>query len=84
MMVFGMVPEHASAVLAKLSDTPEAANTLMKRLRLLLNFAVDVGMIPSSPMAGMKGYKSGGERYHDRTEEEIAQFIARHPPATKA
>lgn len=87
---FGNLPvsqfsrKHASAILAKLSDTPEAANTLMKRLRLLLNFAVDIGMIPSNPMAGMKGYKSDGEGYHDWTEEEIAQFIARHPPGTKA
>ena len=56
----------------------------MKRLRLLLNFAVDIGMIPSNPMAGMKGYKSDGEVYHDWTEEEIAQFMARHQPGTKA
>lgn len=76
--------KHASAILAKLSDTPEAANTLMKRLRLLLNFAVDIGMIPSNPMAGMKGYKSDGEGYHDWTEEEIARFEERHQPGTKA
>lgn len=76
--------KHASAILAKLSDTPEAANTLMKRLRLLLNFAVDIGMIPSNPMAGMKGYKSDSEGYHDWSEQEIAQFMARHPPGTKA
>jgi len=75
---------HASNMLAKLSNTPEAANTLMKRLRLLLNFAVDIGMIPANPMVGMKGYKSEGEGYHDWTEEEIAQFIARHPLGTKA
>ena len=76
--------KHASAILAKLSDTPEAANTLMKRLRLLLNFAVDIGTIPSNPMAGMKGYKSDGEGYHDWTEEEIASYIERHPIGTKA
>jgi integrase len=76
--------KHASAILGKLSDKPEAANTLMKRLRLLLNFAVDMGMIPSNPMTGMKGYKSDGEGYHDWTEEEIVQFIARHPLGTKA
>jgi hypothetical protein len=64
--------KHASAILAKLSNTPEAANTLMKRLRLLLNYAVDIGMIPSNPMTGMKGYKSDSEGYHDWTEEEIA------------
>ena len=75
---------HASNMLAKLSSTPEAANTLMKRLRLLLNFAVDIGMIPANPMAGMKGYKSDGEGYHDWTEEEIAAYIKRHPIGTKA
>ncbi len=62
----------------------EAAHRLMKRLRLLMNFVVDIGMIPSNPMARMKGYKSDGEGYHDWTDEEIAQFMARHPPGTKA
>lgn len=76
--------QHASAILTKLSYTPEAANTLMKRLRLLLNFAVDIGMIPSNPMAGMKSFKSASEGYHDWSEQEIAQFMARHPPGTKA
>jgi len=76
--------KHASAILGKLSGTPEAANTLMKRLRLLLNLAVDIGMIPSNPMSGMKDYASNEEGYHTWTEEEIAQFIARHPLGTKA
>lgn len=76
--------KHVQAILAKCSATPEAANTLMKRLRLLLNFAVDIGMIPSNPMVGMKGYKSNGDGYHDWTEEEIAQYNERHPFGTKA
>lgn len=76
--------KHASGILGKLSGTPEAANTLMKRLRLLLNYAVDIGMIPSNPMSGMKGYASNEDGYHTWTEEEIAQFIARHPLGTKA
>ncbi len=76
--------KHASAILAKLSDTPETANTLMKRLRLLLKYAVDIDMIPSNPMAKMEGYQSTGEGYHDWTEEEVAQFMARHQPGTKA
>ena len=63
--------KHASAILGKLSDTPEAANTLMKRLRLLLNYAVDIGMIPSNQMAGMKGYKTDAEvhRYTAKADQ---------------
>ncbi|SFL48486.1 Site-specific recombinase XerD [Loktanella salsilacus] len=76
--------KHASAILGRLSQTPEAANTLMKRLRLLMNYAVDIGMIPSNPMAGMKGYASNEEGYHTWTEGEIAQFTARHLPGSKA
>lgn len=58
--------------------SPEAANTLMKRLCLLLNYALDIGMIASAPMTVMKGNQSDGEGYHDRTGQLIAQFIARH------
>ncbi|NEX46963.1 tyrosine-type recombinase/integrase [Pseudotabrizicola algicola] len=76
--------KHASAILGKLSDTPEAANTLMKRLRLLLGFAVQIGMIAANPMTKMESYAANEDGYHTWTEEEIAQFMARHPLGTKA
>jgi integrase len=76
--------KHASAILGRLSDTPEAANTLMKRLRLLLKFAVDIGMIAANPMTKMDSYASNDDGYHTWTEEEIVQFTARHPLGTKA
>jgi len=74
---------HAQALLAKYSDRPEAANNMMKRLRMLLYFAVDIGMISSNPMSGMKGFKSSSEGYHTWTEDEIERFVVRHPFGTK-
>jgi integrase len=76
--------KHAQAILGSMSDRPEAANNLMKRLRRLLNYAVDIGMISTNPMAGIKGYKSNGEGFHTWSEVEIAQYVAKHPPGTKA
>lgn len=71
-------------LLSKSSDRPEAANNLLKRLRLLLNYAIDLGMIANNPMQGIKGFKSSAEGYHTWTEAEIDRFIERHPFGTKA
>lgn len=76
--------DAASAPSVKLSDTPEAANTLMKRLRLLLGFAVQIGMIAANPMTKMESYAANEDGYHTWTEKEIAQFMERHPHGTKA
>jgi len=66
------------------ANTPEAANVLLKTLRLLLNYAVFIGMIPSNPALGVKGYRSKGDGHHTWTEEEVAQFDRRHPAGSKA
>ncbi|MCR9146354.1 MAG: tyrosine-type recombinase/integrase [Rhodobacteraceae bacterium] len=55
----------------------------MKRLRMLLNFTVDVRMITANPIANMKGYQTQGDGFHTWTEAEIEQFVARYPPGTK-
>lgn len=76
--------KHAEAILGRMSHTPEAAKNLMKRLRMILNYAVDIRMIQQNPMRGMKGFISSGDGYHTWTDAEIAQFIERHPFGTKA
>ena len=64
--------------------TPQAANVLLKTLRLLLNHAVFTGMIPSNPALGVRGYRSKGDGVHAWSEAEVAQYQARHPIGTKA
>jgi integrase len=70
-------------ILGDKAKTPEAANSLLKTLRLMLNFAVDIAMIPVNPALGIKRYKSKGEGTHTWSEAEVDQFRAVHALGTK-
>jgi enterobacteria phage integrase len=62
------------------ADTPGAANTIVRMLKLLLNFAFDDGLIPANPAAKMKLLKVG--EWRAWTDEECAAFEARWPAGT--
>jgi integrase len=76
------------AVLDKLmgtrEKTPHAANNMLKILRYSLERAVSQGIITSNPAIGVKKYRAKSDGCHTWTEEEIAQFQARHPIDTRA
>lgn len=57
--------------------TPAAANTLLKKLRLLLKLAVRLDWIAFSPAMEIDKFKEG--TYHTWTEKEIAKFEKRWP-----
>jgi integrase len=80
----GLQRAHIKDIIGAKVDTPEAANNLLKVLRVLLAYGVDAGMIPSNVAIGIKRYKSRGEGVHVWTENEVAQFQARHPIESKA
>jgi integrase len=80
----GLHRQHITAVIGAKADKPEAANHLLKTLRIVLNYAVDQGMLTSNPAAGIKKYRSQGEGHHSWTEGEIAQFEQCHPIGSKA
>ena len=75
---------HIKDIIGAKATTPEAANHLLKTLRIMLAYAVDQEMIASNPAAGVKKYPSRGEGHHTWSEIEIAQFEARHPVGGKA
>ena len=75
--------EHIKSIIGAKSDTPQAGNNLLKVLRVLLDFAVDIGMIASNPAIGVKRYKSSGEGFHPWSEAEAKQFEAAYPIGTK-
>jgi integrase len=75
---------HIKDIIAAKANTPTAANALLKVLRLLLSHAVDRDMIAASPVTGIKGYKIRSDGFPPWSEDEIAQFEARHPVGTKA
>src|SRR5262245_12348627 len=76
--------KHIKDIMGAMATTPQAANNLLKVLRLLLNYAVEIGMIMNNPTIGVKRYKSQGDGVHTWTEDEIARFEGRHPIGSKA
>jgi integrase len=74
---------HVRSIIGAKASTPEAANNLLKVLRVILNFAAGEGMIATNPAFAVKRYKKGGEGTHTWTESEVAQFAARHPIGSK-
>jgi integrase len=75
---------HISEIIGAKAKTPEAANNLLKVLRVLLNHAVARDMIPTNPAFGVERYASRGEGIHTWSEAEVAQFEAHHPIGSKA
>jgi integrase len=75
--------KHIKDIIGAKNNTPQAANNLLKVMRLLLNYAVEIGMIMRNPALGVKGYASRGEGFHTWSEAEVAQFEATYPIGTK-
>src|SRR5215813_2309714 len=76
-------PEHASAILAKLS--PAAQKNILGALRALIAFAITENLIESDPTAKIKAARlkdTGG--YKTWPEEHIASYRIRHKLGTKA
>ncbi len=79
----GLGRDHIKKIIGDKAATPEAANNLLKVLRVLLAHAVDSGMLEHNPASRVKKYKSRGEGFHTWTEAEVEQFESRHAFGTK-
>jgi integrase len=76
---------HIENIIGAKANKPEAANNLLKVLRVVLNHGVAIGMIASNPAIGVKRYRSKNkEGHHTWSEDEIAQFEAAHSIGSKA
>jgi hypothetical protein len=75
---------HVRMIIGAKSSTPEAANNLLKVLRVVLTYAVGINMIAHNPAIGVKRYTNKGEGIHTWTEAEVVQFEAHHPIGSKA
>jgi integrase len=72
---------HAIKIVGKMAATPGAAIVLLKRVRTLINFAIQLEWIETDPTRKVRSFKS--KEFHTWTEEEIAQFEAHWPLGTK-
>ena len=67
-------------MVARLVGTPAAANHVLKKLRILMQFAIGHGWRRDDPTQGLKYFPEG--EHHTWTEEEIAAFERRWATGT--
>jgi integrase len=75
---------HIEKIIAAKASTPAAANQLLKRLRQVLDVGVKHGWIKINPAKGIEKIRYIAKPIHTWTEEQVAQFVKRHPPGTMA
>jgi hypothetical protein len=75
--------QHVASIIAKKANTPHAANSLLKILRLLFTHAIAINMRRDNPAAGLKKIKTSSDGIHTWTEDEVGQFITRHSLGSK-
>jgi hypothetical protein len=68
-------------VLQPYADRPAAALDTLKKLRILIRHAIDIGMLASDPSAGIKRPKT--KEIRAWTDAELAAFERRWPLGTK-
>ncbi|MGC2825114.1 MAG: tyrosine-type recombinase/integrase [Pseudolabrys sp.] len=80
----GLHRKHIQQIIGDKAQTPEAANNLLKVLRVVLNYAVSIDMMSNNPAASVKMYKNRSDGFHAWSEEEVQQFRARHELGSRA
>lgn len=66
------------------ADYPSASQTRLKALRALFRWAIEAGEATHDPTRDVRALPIKSEGHHTWTEDEIAQFEARHPLGTNA
>src|SRR5262245_53907260 len=73
-LVREMTRGHVQKIVARRADAPGAANDVLKKLRILLHFAIDNGWRKDDPTLRIKKFAAG--EFHTWTDGEIEQFEA--------
>ncbi|MBY0296697.1 MAG: tyrosine-type recombinase/integrase [Methylobacterium sp.] len=79
--VAGLTRERVSRIIAGMADRPGAATVLLKRLKTLAAFGVEIGVLESDPTHRVRAFASA--EVHTWTEPEIARFEAQWPIGSK-
>jgi integrase len=80
-LVSQMTRQHVQNMVAKRASTPAAANDALKKIKILLHFAIDSGYRKDDPTLHMKKF-AGGE-HHSWTDEEIGAYERRWAIGTR-
>lgn len=79
--VAGMKRRHIETILAGMDETPAAANNLLRRLRMILKFAIANEIVATDVTQGIPFYREG--THHTWTDAELLAFEERWPLGTR-
>lgn len=82
--VGGLRPKHIEKIISDMIDTPAAANNMLKRLNGLMKLAMRLEVIVSNPVTPVDPYKISGSGLRTWSEEDLEEFIKKHPEGTIA
>ena len=74
-----MQSRHVRRIIAARAATPNAANTLLKVIKMMMRFAVDDGWIEHDPAQEVRKIRAHSDGFHNWTEEEIETFESHWP-----
>lgn len=80
-LVKQMTRTHVERIVTKRAGTPAAANDVLKKIRILLRFAIDNGWRLEDTTLRVRRFDEG--EHHTWTDEEIAAFEQRWPVGTR-
>jgi integrase len=75
--------EHIVKLMVGRAEQPESANGLRKVLRAMMKHAVEIGLRADDPTRDVRAIRVKSDGFHSWTDEEIAQFEAKHAVGTK-
>lgn len=82
--VKAMRPKHVRFIRDEKSETPHAADNLLKALRTMFKWAVKYEHMDANPAREVEKIGGASDGHHTWTIEEIIQYLKRHPVDTKA
>src|SRR5262245_62172407 len=83
MSVATLSRRHIVKMLDAKADTPAAARDFLRCLRLVVRYAIGIGVRQDDPTAGVRVKLPKSDGYHSWTEEEIAAFEAAYAIGSK-
>lgn len=83
-LVKEMQREHVQKIVAKKSDTPAAANNMLRMIHLLMRHAVESGWRRDDPTQSVRKVRNKSEGFLTWEEDHIAAFEAHHKPGSRA
>jgi len=75
--------KHIRSFVARLTDTPAAANHRLRLFRMMFEFAVHDGWRDANPTIGVRRLREVGDGAASWTDDQISQYEARWPSGTQ-